>query len=125
MLTLEQKNTVLMALNRFVKLQAQLYEYDWSHNYLGDDIYSELIRTINSLEIDFNSLSASDAHFLGFVPWEEDPGLYLIPLHLYKCIPNGTVLTTINGKTFQFDKNCLPDNDNRSGMLGYGIKIDL
>ena len=54
----------------------------------------------------------------GFAPWDES-GLLLIPRRLYKNVPFGTKLLSINGETKIKGKHMI-DQDTRGGFLAFG-----
>lgn len=70
--------------------------------------------------VDLNDLSYYEAKELGFVQWTKDSPLLLIPLWLLPTLNPETIVECINGKTMQVR---YIDNDNRGGLLAYGIRI--
>jgi len=130
MLSLEQKMKVSIILNRFVSLQAQFYEYNLLENNDGQGYYNSLIKSFKELNIDFNSLTESDAVLLGLYKYRVTKSdgkqieIWLIPLHLYHVIPEGTKLVSTRGNEFTLNYNKMPDDDNRSGYLAYGVTLE-
>jgi hypothetical protein len=59
---------------------------------------------------------------LGFCLWDEKSKLYLIPHKFYNLIPKNFKIITIGGNTELF-KHGKTDDDQRFGMLAYGIVI--
>lgn len=58
---------------------------------------------------------------IGMGRWDES--LLLFPHEWYDCIPEGYVVTDINGKREPFHRG-VTDDDKRCGCLPYGFKID-
>lgn len=76
----------------------------------------------NNKLINFNELTPTQAYELGFRKWDEEDNLYLIPLWLYKALPDGLEVTSIDGDKLIVGKDYL-DNDIRFGVLAFGIKL--
>lgn len=129
MLSTEQKLTVVNILNRFVSLQSQFYEYNLLENYDGQNYYNSLVKSFKELNIDFNDLIESDAVLLGLYKYKVTTSdgkqieVWLIPLHLYHVIPEGTKLVSTMGNEFTLNYNKMPDDDNRRGYLAYGVTV--
>lgn len=68
---------------------------------------------------DFCSMSEQELRMYGFRPWG-DSGLMLIPLYLKEILPQDLKVTSIFGGETELSK---ADNDNRSGLLAYGIYV--
>lgn len=71
--------------------------------------------------LDVTSKTQDELLALGFRWWDEKHELLLIPLKLFPQIPDGTVLTCINGKKAVKGKDKI-DDDTRAGLIAYGIK---
>lgn len=129
MLSTEQKIKIPIILNRFVSLQSQFYEYNLLENNDGQGYYNSLVKSLKELNIDFNNLIESDAVLLGLYKYhvttsdDKQIEVWLIPLHLYHVIPEGTRLVSAMGNEFTLNYNKMPDDDNRSGYLAYGVTI--
>lgn len=54
---------------------------------------------------------------------EKTKDLYLIPIYLYGALPDGLEVVSISGKTKVVGKDHI-DNDNRFGLLAYGLKLE-
>lgn len=72
--------------------------------------------------IDVTTLTVEEARALRFMKWEEESDLWLFPLWLVPLIPEGLVVTFIDGHTTPYIKDTL-DNDIRFGCVAYGIII--
>lgn len=87
----------------------------------------EILNQIGDFEIakdDFESLTKDQAEMLGFKRWsEEEPDLLLIPAYLWRFIPSGLNLKSINGEVENYKTFEDLDNDCRFGCLAYGLEI--
>lgn len=63
--------------------------------------------------------TAAQLFLFGFHNWNGE-GLLLVPLHFYEKIPDGTVLTSINGKKVVKGRDYI-DGDTRGGAIAFGI----
>lgn len=70
--------------------------------------------------VDLTDLSYCETKELGFVQWTKDSPLLLIPLWLLPTLNPDAIVECINGKTMQVRDI---DNDNRGGLLAYGVRI--
>lgn len=117
---------LIQVLRHVVNTVAQTVDYGWSDEFSKEETSQALkvVRDKIIAEVDFTELAESELQELGFSKWsdEELPGVYLIPLYLYPCIPDGTVLTCIDGKEYTKGVHAI-DNDIRFGCIAYGIKV--
>lgn len=79
-------------------------------------------KVIAKLTDDYTKLSRRELFKEGFRDWGDEsiPGLMLIPLEIYDKIPNGTKLTSIDGKTGIKGKDAI-DTDTRGRLLAWGL----
>ena len=102
---------------------ADSINYHKEESFNGDDLISQ-IGDFKITKDDFNELSYSDAKNLGFKKWSDDePELLLIPAYLWRFIPSGLKLKSINGEYEEYDTFEDLDNDRRFGCLAYGIEF--
>lgn len=82
----------------------------------------------NTIEIvarnfDWNNLTREKLIASGFANWNtevpEIGEIYLIPLYLYRHIPSGIKLVTVNGEMVEAGEHL--DDDTRGGYLAYGV----
>lgn len=97
----------------------------WSNEYSYEEIlrrYSKIKEKLKELLGDITKLDVSQLEQLGFKKWDNESGLYLIPLWIYNLIPDGTELVSINNT--KVIKGIDPiDLDVRFGCISFGIKI--
>ncbi len=79
------------------------------------EMLAEKIGKINILE-----LTARQMDDLGFMKWEKDGQMRLIPLWLFQFLPDEIESESINGVKSVM-KRAEMDNDNRFGCLAYGV----
>lgn len=120
--------TLVDVLRHVVNSVAETESYSsWSDEFSRKETANALkvARDTISENVDFTKLSGEELGQFGFRKWsdEELPGVYLIPLYLYPCIPDGTVLTCIDGKEYTKGVHDI-DNDVRFGCIAYGIKVE-
>lgn len=71
---------------------------------------------------EIKQMTVSQAEARGMVRWNEESGLYLIPLRDWKNWPNGIQVTSILGNTKIKGQDYI-DEDTRAGLLAFGIMI--
>ena len=120
-MTAHQKRMVAQLASRFIAFQSQSYLYP---NF-GVDMrktFESWEENMRKLNIDFNNLSKADAEILGMMKFSGEQNLYCMPLSLYRVLPKGTELHDIFGNKVVVGKDKI-DDDNRMGMLAYGVII--
>lgn len=120
------KSNVVGLLRHVVNTVAMGKEYQgWSTEFSHRQAVEALENVQEELKkLDFTELSAEELYELGFSKWSEEmPNVYLIPLYLYPCIPDGTELTCIDGGKYTKGVHAI-DNDVRFGCLAYGITVE-
>lgn len=98
------------------------YEDTWSPKFCHVELSGAFSRVNEELSkhLDWSNLTERDCKALRFGKLEEGNPLRLIPIWLYKVIPIGTELTSINGEKVIFNGHNI-DLDTRYGCLAYGI----
>lgn len=94
----------------------------WSDEFARQEISETLTKLRGRILKDYNLTECTDEQLaiLGFSTWEVGSSVRLIPLHLFRCIPDGTKVNCIDGEEFTVGKDDL-DNDIRFGCVAYGI----
>lgn len=119
------KKEIINCLTWYANKVAETVQYtSWDDEFCRKEINRSTDIFVNELRkhIDFSNLTREEAVSLRFGKWDEDSGLYLIPLYLLPIVPIGTELTSINGDTVIYDGSNV-DNDVRFGCIAYGINI--
>ena len=99
---------------------AEINQYKtWNPEFCVKEINTTFSK-FSKVVVDPNDLSEEEMVNLGFLQFED--GFYLIPLWLINNLPETCFLTCIDGESRVFNKNEI-DNDNRFGMLAYGVKF--
>jgi hypothetical protein len=109
---------------QMMNITAQGIQYGWSTEFSYSEIkerYEDIKSQLGDLLGDITELSGEELNILGFKLWDEESGVYLAPLWAYDLIPDGTVLTSIDGDTLVKGEDDI-DFDVRFGCLAYGIK---
>lgn len=113
-------------LKHVVSAVAQVKEYNWSPETCVSQVVESLERIQKKIAdegIDFHTLTSEELHELGFGKWSDEmPNVFLIPLYLYPCIPDGTTLTCIDGGKYVKGEDKI-DLDVRFGCIAYGITV--
>lgn len=118
------KKEILNCLTYLANRVSETTQYDcWSDTFCrkqlkeADEIFLAEIKN----HIDWENLTEEDCKELRFGRWDEESGVYLIPLYLFPIIPIGLKVYSINGEEIVNDGTNL-DNDTRFGCVAYGIK---
>ena len=120
---IENKTKILQLLSWYATSIAAPVQYKWSDEYSiskikkTTDTFNEKLKEL----IDFSDLTIEDCEDLYFRKWDDESGIYLIPLYLLPILPIGIEVSCIDGRTIIYDGTNI-DNDNRAGLLAYGIK---
>lgn len=98
------------------------YADHWGYKFRCKEVDNALDKVYAELggHIDWDNLTDADCAELRFGRWEKDNPLRLIPIWLYRAIPNGMKLTCIDNTEIEFERG-KTDNDVRYGCLAYGI----
>lgn len=99
-----------------------VYGEHWGAKFCYKEICEGIDNAMTAIkeELDWDSLTDEECKSLRFGKWEKDSPVRLIPLWLYKAIPIGTKLISINGDERVFDGSNI-DTDIRFGCLAWGI----
>ena len=118
---------VLVVLNCLTYLANRVSEttqYEsWSDEFSRKEIKEANQKFVDEIKkhIDWENLTEEDCKELRFGKWDEESGIYLIPLYLFPIIPIGLKVYSISGGEIVNDGTNL-DNDTRFGCIAYGIK---
>lgn len=118
------KKDIHDALTWFANRASESVVYDsWSDNFSREETRrnADQVRNFLKDKIDWGNLTEEECKYMGFGKWDEESGIWLIPLWLYKSIPVGIKLYSINGEEVMFDGSNI-DTDTRYGCLAFGIK---
>lgn len=99
-----------------------VYGEHWGAKFCHEEICEGIDNAMTAIkeELDWDSLTDEECKSLRFGKWGKDSPVRLIPLWLYKAIPIGTKLISINGDERVFDGSNI-DTDIRFGCLAWGI----
>lgn len=110
--------------NRLLTGYGEVITYSsWSRDYKLQHLWDKvdfLSREYSISEEELRSLSIRQLVSYGFVKWNKEENLYLIPIYLHHYLPYDMVVTSISG-----DRSTLGecDKDHRWGSLAYGIVV--
>jgi hypothetical protein len=110
-------NGLLLIRDAIATMAAEIYQYGWDADFCKKYLREKMYRYIEYYgSFDIQHLTESEAISLGFHRW--DDALWLIPLWMLPFLEKDQWVFCIGG---EFKKIGDVDNDNRSGMLAYGI----
>ena len=124
---MNKKAEVFMSnLTRYVLTPvAEIYEYSWGASFSAQYVKEKFEQFISSYreypeEVpNFCSMSVEELKNFGFMPWSGG-SLMLIPLYLKEILPQDLIVESIFGDKVKLSE---ADNDNRCGVLAYGIRL--
>ena len=124
---MNKKAEVFMSnLTRYVLTPvAEIYEYSWEASFSAPYVKEKFEQFISSYreypeEVpNFCSMSVEELKNFGFMPWSGG-SLMLIPLYLKEILPQDLIVESIFGDKVKLSE---ADNDNRCGVLAYGIRL--
>ena len=100
---------------------AEIASYDnWSDEFCRSevkDLYSKLIEAFK--DIDFTKFTMEELKEFDFQMWDEN--IILMPVWALDCLKNETVLSSMSGEEFIFNKERGLDKDIRMGVTAYGF----
>lgn len=117
----DYKNAKLIR-NYIVQRSAEVMNYtNWSEEFSTKQIREipEIVARKIPL-INIGNLTSEEMNDLGFGYWSESNPMRLIPLWLFKFLPEKIESKCIDGTTSILNKSEM-DNDTRFGCLAYGI----
>jgi len=83
------------------------------------DLYAKLIKEFNN--VDFTQFTLDELKEFDFKMWDDN--IILMPVWTIDCLPDGAVVTTIDGNEITFNKSKGLDKDERFGCTAYGFSI--
>jgi len=95
---------------------------NWSDDFCRKEIknlYDKLIKEFQG--IDFTEFTIDELKQFDFQMWDDNT--ILMPIWALDCIPDGTILATIDGDEITFNKEKGLDKDERFGCTAYGFFI--
>jgi hypothetical protein len=118
------KKEILNCLTWLANRVSETTQYEnWSDEFCRKEIKEANQKFVEEIKnhIDWDNLTEEDCKELRFGKWDEESGIYLIPLYLFPIIPIGLKVYCISGEEIVNDGTNL-DDDNRFGCIAYGIK---
>lgn len=118
------KKEILNCLTYLANRVSETTQYEsWSDEFSRKEIKEASQKFVEEIRkyIDWDNLTEEDCKELRFCKWDEESGIYLIPLYLFPIIPIGLKVYSISGNEIVNDGTNL-DNDIRFGCIAYGIK---
>lgn len=118
------KKEILNCLTYLANRVSETTQYEsWSDEFSRKEIKEANQKFVEEIKkhIDWENLTEEDCKELRFCKWDEESGIYLIPLYLFPIIPIGLKVYSISGNEIVNDGTNL-DNDIRFGCIAYGIK---
>ena len=110
-------NELLSIRNAIATMAAEIYQYDWSADFCKKYV-KEITNRYKSDFVTFSlhGINETEACSLGFFQWDDT--MWLIPLWILPFLREDEWVFCIDGT---YRKIGDADNDNRFGMLAYGI----
>lgn len=118
------KKEIINCLTYLANRVSETTQYEnWSDKFCREEIKRVNQKFVEEIKnhIDWDNLTEEDCKELRFGKWDEESGIYLIPLYLFPIIPIGLKVYCISGDEIVNDGTNL-DNDIRFGCIAYGIK---
>lgn len=118
------KKEIIDCLTYLANRVSETTQYEnWSDKFYRKEIKEANQKFVKEIKnhIDWDNLTEEDCKALRFGKWDEESGIYLIPLYLFPIIPIGLKVYCISGDEIVNDGTNL-DNDIRFGCIAYGIK---
>jgi hypothetical protein len=102
-------------------LIANISSYDkWSDEFSRSEIkklYAKLIKEFEN--VDFTQFTIDELKEFDFEMWDEN--IILMPVWAIDCLPDGAIITSIDGDEITFNKSKGLDKDERFGATAYGF----
>lgn len=118
------KKEIINCLTWLANRVSETTQYEnWSDEFCRKEIKKASQKFVDEMQkhLDWDNLTEDDCKELRFGKWDEESGIYLIPLYLFPIIPIGLKVYSISGDEIVNDGTNL-DNDTRFGCVAYGIK---
>lgn len=122
----ETEKKIISTLDWFASKASEPIQYNWSADFSISELKesnSYMLKELSEIIGDWKDINIDTAEILGFRKWSDEENLYLIPLYLFPIIPIGLEVKSILGNIVVNDGTNI-DNDNRAGLLAYGIIIN-
>jgi hypothetical protein len=103
-------------------LVANISSYDWSDEFCREEVrelYGRLIKEFQG--VDFTEFTLDELKEFDFKMWDDTT--ILMPVWAIDCLPDGSVVTSINGEEVTFNKSKGLDKDERFGCTAWGFSI--
>lgn len=103
-------------------LISNISSYEWSDEFCRKevkDLYGKLIKEFNN--VDFTQFTLDELKEFDFKMWDEH--IILMPVWAIDCLPDGSVVASIDGDEIIFNKSKGLDKDERFGCTAYGFSI--
>lgn len=113
------KNYKRMCSNLIANINA--YE-SWSDEFCRKEIkelYGKLIKEFDN--VDFTQFTLDELKEFDFKMWDENT--ILMPVWAIDCLPDGAIVTSIDGDEITFNKSKGLDKDERFGCTAFGFII--
>ena len=118
------KKEIMNCLTYLANRVSETTQYEkWSDEFCRKEIKEASQKFVDAMRkhLDWDNLTEEECKELRFGRWDEESGIYLIPLYLFPLIPMGLKVYSIGGNEIINDGTNL-DNDTRFGCVAYGIK---
>ena len=83
------------------------------------DLYNKLIKEFDN--VDFTQFTLDELKEFDFKMWDENT--ILMPVWAIDCLPDGAIVTSIDGDEITFNKSKGLDKDERFGCTAYGFSV--
>jgi len=83
------------------------------------DLYAKLIKEFDN--VDFTQFTLDELKEFDFKMWDENT--ILMPVWAIDCLPDGAIVTSIDGDEITFNKSKGLDKDERFGCTAYGFSV--
>ena len=104
-------------------LIANISSYEkWSDEFCRKeikDLYNKLIKEFDN--VDFTQFTLDELKEFDFKMWDENT--ILMPVWAIDCLPDGAIVTSIDGDEITFNKSKGLDKDERFGCTAYGFSV--
>lgn len=104
-------------------LIADIVTYEnWSDKFCRKEVKELYDKLINEFkDVDFTQFTIEELKKFDFRMWDDN--IILMPSWAIDCLPDGAIVTSINGNEIIFNKSKGLDKDQRLGCTAYGFSI--
>lgn len=106
--------------NIILRAFAETTQYKWSDEFSRTEC-KEAKDSMESGCVNPKDFTISEAISLGFQRWSKDSNLMLIPMWLLPVLDSTVEVESISGRVMTVENI---DNDNRGGLLAFGVRIE-